>query len=259
LADPYNAYAMPNAVYLSPHLDDAIYSCGGLIARQVSEGHSITVLTVFAGDPPAGPVSTFARELHERWRGGEAAVELRRQEDLEACSRLGAAALHMGLPEAIYRKASDGHFLYPSEQAIFGPPVEEDDPMVDRLAEAVEEVSPAGAQLYAPVGFGDHVDHRLAREAALRLERPLWLYHDFPYAARGFPLPSGLPPKDSVATVLPLDEHEIEDWTQAAWRYESQRSTFWDDLPALRKEIKDHLAHYHGVPIFAPSRRRSSS
>ncbi|MGA9532220.1 MAG: PIG-L family deacetylase [Anaerolineales bacterium] len=249
---------MPNAVYLSPHLDDAIYSCGGLIARQVSEGHSITVLTVFAGDPPPGPVSPFARELHERWQGGAAAMDLRRQEDLEACARLGAAALHMGLPEAVYRKASDGDPLYPTEQSIFGPSVGEDEIMVERLAEAIDQVSPAGSQLYAPVGIGGHIDHGLTRRAAQQLDRPLWLYHDFPYAARGFDTPPDFPPKDGVSTMLPLDEPEIEDWVQAIWRYQSQQSTFWEDLPALRKELKAYLSHHHGIPIVAPSRRRSA-
>lgn len=248
---------MPNAVYLSPHLDDAIYSCGGLIARQIHEGHSITVLTVFAGDPPPGPLTPFAGELHERWQGGEAAMNLRRQEDLEACARLGAAALHMGLPEAIYRKGADGEWLYPTEEAIFGQLDQADEALIGQLAEAIDEVSPAGAQVYAPVGFGGHVDHRLTRNAAERLERPLWLYHDFPYAARGFDPPSDFPPKDGVATVLPLEDSEIEDWVQAAWRYQTQRSTFWEDLPALRGELKAYLAHHHGIPIFAPSRRRA--
>lgn len=249
---------MPNAVYLSPHLDDAIYSCGGLIARQVEQGHSVTVLTVCAGDPPPGPLSPFAQELHARWRGAEAAMDLRRQEDLEACARVGAAALHMGVADAVYRRAADGEPLYPSEQAIFGPMAEEDDALIGLLAEAIEEVSPAGAQLYSPIGIGGHVDHHLTRAAAGLLERPLWFYHDFPYAARGFDPPSDFPPGDGIATVLPLEDSEVEDWVQAAWRYETQRSTFWQDLPALRSELKTYLATHHGVPIFAPSRRRTA-
>jgi LmbE family N-acetylglucosaminyl deacetylase len=248
---------MPNAVYISPHLDDAVYSCGGLIARQVGQDQPVTVLTICAGDPPPGLLTPFAEELHGRWGAGAAAVAIRREEDLDACARLGAAAIHLGIADAIYRKSPKGEAIYPDEAAIFASLSRAEDELAGRLAEAIDQVSPAGAQLYAPVGFGGHVDHQLARRAAERLDRPLWLYRDFPYSARGFPAPDDFPPPDGVATVLPLDEYEVEDWVQAAWRYESQRSTFWQDLPALRKELRTYLADHHGIPIFAPSRRRS--
>lgn len=40
--------------------------------------------------------------------------------------------------------------------------------------------------LFAPLALGDHIDHRVVREAARMLERPdrLCLYEDLPYAAR---------------------------------------------------------------------------
>ena len=53
-------------VYLSPHLDDAVLSCGGMIHRQAQAGERVVVVTVCAGDPPPGPLSDFARSLHER-------------------------------------------------------------------------------------------------------------------------------------------------------------------------------------------------
>ena len=247
---------MPNAVYLSPHLDDAVFSCGGLIARQVEQDQSVTVLTIFAGDPPAGPYTDYAEELHERWGLADAPVEGRRREDLEACRTLGAAAMHLAVPEAIYRQATSGRPLYASEQAIFDQIQPADLTLVEQLAEAIDEVSPAGSQLYAPIGIGGHVDHLLVRKAAGQLARPVWYYHDFPYAAGTMELPNELGVPEGVGSVMPVDETELEQWAQAIWAYRSQRSTFWDDLRQLRHELGLYLDDHKGLPIFAPTAGR---
>src|SRR4030042_1789814 len=54
-------------VFLSPHLDDAVLSCGGLIARQVATNDVVTVLTVSAGEPGRLPLSALAQSRHARW------------------------------------------------------------------------------------------------------------------------------------------------------------------------------------------------
>ena len=35
-------------IYLSPHLDDAVYSCGGMLWEQVQRGVQAEVWTIFA-------------------------------------------------------------------------------------------------------------------------------------------------------------------------------------------------------------------
>ncbi|MFP3853545.1 MAG: PIG-L deacetylase family protein [Anaerolineales bacterium] len=247
---------MPNAIYLSPHLDDAVFSCGGLIARQVIQGQSVTVLTVCAGDPPPGPLSEFAQELHQRWGDEQEPMETRRQEDLDACSSLEAAVMHLAVPEAIYRVSATGRHLYASEEEIFGDLEPADNLLIDQLAEAIDEVSPAGSQLYAPIGIGGHVDHLVVRRAASQLERPVWFYHEFPYAAEGMDLPEDLGAPQGVGSVMPLEDDEVEQWAQAIWTYESQRSTFWYDLRELRHELQLYLADHRGLPIFAPTTGR---
>jgi LmbE family N-acetylglucosaminyl deacetylase len=55
-------------VYLSPHLDDAVLSCGGLIHRQVRAGQPPLVITLFSGQPAADAhVSAFTQSQHTRW------------------------------------------------------------------------------------------------------------------------------------------------------------------------------------------------
>ena len=49
-------------IYFSPHLDDAIFSCGGIIAHQVNEGKEVAVWTFFTSDPPADNLTAFTRD-----------------------------------------------------------------------------------------------------------------------------------------------------------------------------------------------------
>jgi len=123
-------------VYLSPHLDDAVLSCGGLIAAQVRLGHPVLILTVCAGDPPAGELTPLARVLHERWQTGLQTAAVRRAEDLAACARLGAAARHLDLPDCIYRRSPKTGFpVISANEDLFAPIHPDEIPLVAALAE----------------------------------------------------------------------------------------------------------------------------
>ena len=56
---------------------------------------------------------------------------------------------------------------------------------VDEIAAALSGLPVAGV-LLAPLAVGNHIDHRIAREAGLRLltRQPLAFYEDLPYAAK---------------------------------------------------------------------------
>ncbi len=92
-------------IYFSPHFDDAVYSCGGLIAHQTRQGHTVEVWTLCGGDLPRGPYTAFIEELHARWGTAEGAVALRRAEDRLACGRLRAAPRHFPIPDCVYRRS----------------------------------------------------------------------------------------------------------------------------------------------------------
>ena len=82
---------------ISPHLDDAVFSCGGLIAA----ARAARVVTVFAGVPPADmpapdwdQAAGFAR--------AEQAVLSRRREDNHALTMLGAHAVWLEFWDSQY-------------------------------------------------------------------------------------------------------------------------------------------------------------
>src|SRR5438046_10721237 len=88
--NPKSKIQNPKSVYLSPHFDDMVLSCGGWAARELaSAGRRGLCITVFAAPPP-GPLHDFARSLHEQWGEPEpaAANAMRRKEDETALSNL---------------------------------------------------------------------------------------------------------------------------------------------------------------------------
>ena len=228
---------MTTHVYISPHLDDAVISCGGLIARQAACGETVAVLTVCAGDPPQGPLSDFARTLHMDWQVSESPVQSRRREDLAACKRLGATAVHLEIPDAIYRLSLSSQPLYPSFDDIFGPLHPAEDELVQELARSLNAHISPDDHLYGPLAFGAHVDHRLARLAAELLDRPLLYYRDMPYGFRDSILPADLPLPAGKEHLFVLTTSEINAWQEAALEYRSQISSFWDSDQAVLAEL----------------------
>ena len=96
-----NTIQTPQCVFLSPHLDDVVLSCGGLIYQLAQAGWVAQMITIFAGDPPPGRLTPFAHSLHDRWAAEPAA---RRDEDVYALRMLGAEAIHWPYPDAVYRR-----------------------------------------------------------------------------------------------------------------------------------------------------------
>ncbi len=218
-------------VYLSPHLDDAVLSCGGRIWEQVQAKESVLVITIFAGAPQRGAaLSPFARVLHARWGQASEAVEQRREEDRAALAVLGAEVVHWPYKDCIYRRTSEGDFLYDSEEALWGGvhPAEEDllGELVDRLTEL--PLTPDGA-LYVPLGVGGHVDHQLTRRAIERARGAVTYYEDYPYAEDCASVGVALGDRRWEAEVVRLSEEALEAKIAAIACYRSQISSLWMD------------------------------
>lgn len=254
-------------IYLSPHLDDAALSCGGLIAQQGLAGETAEIWTICAGDPPPGSFSPFAEELHARWQTGREATALRRQEDRIACARLSAVPRHLPLPDCIYRRAGLDYglehpagsepagclpapFLYPDQEAIFGAlhPLEED--LVHRLAQLLREWLPPEAELVCPLTLGRHVDHQLTRQAAERLDWRLWYYADYPYVLQHGDQIAALEADGWQMQQFSISPAALQVWIRAVAAHQSQISTFWPDLSAMQTAITAYSDHFGGAVLW---------
>ncbi len=134
------------AVFVSPHLDDAVFSCGGEIARLAEEG-------------PVLVLNLFTRYLGEVKLRAVVLGEERYREEAAAAEFLGFASHNFGELDVSFRRPA-----YRSLGNIFRPPVREDlDDYLPALREQVFDWL-AGVdyeRLYVPLGIGWHVDHVL--------------------------------------------------------------------------------------------------
>jgi LmbE family N-acetylglucosaminyl deacetylase len=250
---------MRSLIYLSPHLDDAVFSCGGLIAQQAAAGESVLIVTVCAGDPPPGELSPLAQELHRRWAGGVGIGAARRREDEAAAEVLRGAAgagrvrvRHLAIPDAIYRRDRRGSSLYETEAALFGE-VNPGDAVAAEPPEALAALRQEAGTIVCPLAVGGHVDHRWVRAAAERTGMALAYYFDLPYAARGGEIPPdpGRPP--GIEARIALSSVSMEAWAAAVAAYASQFSTFWGSRAAWREETGAFLAARGGLPLLLPA------
>lgn len=236
--------AFCDAIYLSPHLDDAVLSCGGQIYQQSVAGKRVLIVTVAAGEPQTKVRSLFAEFQHHSWGlRDEEAVQARRAEDARAASRLGAEALFWSLPDAIYRLHPEtGEPLYTDNDRLFGPLSPAEGFLADDLAQRMANL-PAAERILAPLGLGSHVDHQLTRAAAEKVFEDLLYYEDFPYVQRH---PESLaavlqPPYRWQSIVYPLDEAAIVARIEAIQAYESQLGVLFNGPAAMARHVREQI------------------
>jgi LmbE family N-acetylglucosaminyl deacetylase len=149
-------------LFISPHLDDAVLSCGALLSAMPGS----LVATVFAGTPaPAPTLTEWDGQLCEIAPGTDV-MAVRRDEDRRALSVLGAGQRLLGLLDGQY----DGS--------------DRSGGVLTELRALLHEVRPAACVV--PMGIV-HPDHELVRQQALELAREdasvRWVvYEDLPYA-----------------------------------------------------------------------------
>lgn len=228
------------SVYLSPHLDDVVLSCGGQIWQQVEAGERVAVETVFAGVPgPSASLSPFAKELHARWSQTTDVVEKRQEEDERALAVVGAEAVHWPYPDCIYRRTPEGEFAYASEEALWGRIHRADQDLLDDVAARLTALRLVlQGRLYVPLGAGGHVDHHLVRRAAERSQRARICYEDYPYAEDWSNVKTALGRSGWKALTVPLSEEALEAKIAAIACYRSQIGSFWADVEEMAAAVR---------------------
>jgi LmbE family N-acetylglucosaminyl deacetylase len=228
-------------VYLSPHFDDVVLSCGGLVWEQVQSGMDVEIWTVCAGAPDESiPISDFAHSLHTRWQTETEAVAARQKEDLTAGRRLGAELRYWDLPDCIYRQLPGGAWLVNGEEDLWKPVHPLEAPVVDRLVAWLKEGLRPGDALVSPLTLGNHVDHFLVREAAERLGGTLWYYADYPYAVSSQNMLASKMGEGWKKSSFQISRSALRVWQEAVASYVSQISTFWGGLEEMNVALETY-------------------
>lgn len=185
--------------FISPHLDDAIFSCGGLIHTLRKNKVATTVINVFSekGDLR----DTFSAKAFVKQCGYIDSSKLyadRLKEDRKVLDSLGVKVINLGFIDALWRKRNDKGIrrmvgkIFPEFACLYptykwhitkGKINKNDDKLIKRLIKLLIKNLDSGSILFFPVGIGDHVDHLIVRDAVKLLndiKKYCWV--DFPYS-----------------------------------------------------------------------------
>ena len=147
------------AVFLSPHLDDAVFSCGGLIAKLAQSGEPILIVNIF---------SKYGKSTD------------RRDEESLVADYLKVEIQYLGELDAMLRGKS-----YKSLLRIFSTVDSSDRISLPGIASKLTNLLRGISYdtIYVPLGIGWHVDHLLTHELGELAGEKLKIryYEDTPY------------------------------------------------------------------------------
>ncbi|RZS90783.1 LmbE family N-acetylglucosaminyl deacetylase [Motilibacter rhizosphaerae] len=216
---------------VSPHLDDAAFSFGASLSSLARTDRRVVVATVFTASVPSPTGFALACQLDKGLGPEVDYMALRRAEDAAAQRILGAEPRHLGLREAPHRG-------YESAPALFGPVADADRETPGEIATALEGATGdlEITAVLAPQALGDHVDHRLVREAVEEWagirQFPLGLWRDTPYVMR-----DGIPGRPGERGLV-LDEESLQAKEDACTCYASQLGFQFGGEPGMRAAVR---------------------
>jgi LmbE family N-acetylglucosaminyl deacetylase len=150
---------------LSPHFDDAVLDCWGVLTRE----DEVCVVNIFGGVPAPGRLTLW--DATTGASDSAARVRERIAEDARALARAGREPANLDFLDAQYRR----------------PP----QPALTAIDRAVGASAPSASRVYVPAGIGSHPDHVLTRRYGRMLARggmPVTMYAELPYCVlHGWP------------------------------------------------------------------------
>lgn len=238
-------------IFISPHFDDAVLSCGGLIREFNRQGTKVEIWTVNTGIPSEGPVSDLITRVHAKWNTGtpQETIELRRIEDQNAARLVGAALRHLGMVDAIYRRSETGGYFYTED--VFDPIHPGEGDIVQQTAMSIA----AGGLndndiIVCPLALGGHVDHVIVRKAVESLGQQTWYYADIPYLF--------MHEEELIPAIEGMREQQfsISDESLATWQagieaYTSQLASLFVDAEDMHERIKNYRDITSGLRIWS--------
>jgi LmbE family N-acetylglucosaminyl deacetylase len=253
---PFTSDRSTRWIFLSPHLDDAVYSCGGMISYLTQNGIDVEIWTVFSDQTrDLSSLSAYARGFHDQWQAGDYPYDFRQKEDARACKTVGAVMVHLGYMDCIYRKfPGTKEPTINSDAGLFGEIDPREYPLVDQISEDFRSRLVEPSIWVCPLGIGGHVDHRIVAAAASKVGKLLLHYADLPY---NFANPvQTIPGMIQFSFDLPFQNLEV--WNKAVMQYDSQFSVFWKNEAHMKSQYSEIINFYKGMPLWLSKPEKSS-
>lgn len=227
-------------LYISPHYDDAVGSCGARMSRDRIE-NEVSLITVFS--EVKKPFSGYANMLHEYWNLKNPLTD-RKIENISVCKFLKINNIMLGFFDAIYRTFNN-EYIYPNQEAIFSKVSPLDSKLVEKIKSRILSYITKEDLLYFPLGVGSHVDHIIVSEVGKILKSENYkvrFYLDFYY--------TGVLPEmcESLNQVkIKFESNFVNDKIDAVKLYKSQVQMLYGDESKI---VEYYNSKLKGVEIY---------
>lgn len=209
------------AIFVSPHIDDVVFSCGGTLAQACQRGR-VLVVSVFSH---SGKTTT-----------------VRKKEEEATARLLGYEPMFLDFPDNIRRDWLGGLSFRMFRKEI---PKKEKGWCL-RLAEKFENITSerSAPRFYFPLGVGGHVDHLICHQLGASSSNAFF-FEDLPYAFRFGQLEKRLGSRFPPLTSTSSEIDEVFGLKmKAIWHYVSQAPRFFRN----RQEGERLYRSFHTVP-----------
>lgn len=180
---------MKNSLILSPHLDDAMLSCGQHVLNSKPDCSKLTtIINVFSKlDVPAQ--TSFVKKQHTQLNVQPHVFQsLRMQEDADAWRDLPVILKNLNFIDGGYRTTTSNKPMYPTAKSLFANSIHTaDETTVTNLTKVLLSVEKIDFdRVYVPLGIGGHADHIIVRLAAEKIwqANKITYYFDQPYFSK---------------------------------------------------------------------------
>lgn len=239
---------MKKYVILSPHLDDAVLSCGDYISYLIEQKCKVKVISVFAGNYNEKCISNLAKEFHSMCELTNNIVEIRKKEDKKAMELLGCSCIHMEFMDCIYRYNTLGEFAYTDFCQIYESNVNEGEEIVQKIISSIHKVISDADVILSPLAIGNHIDHMIVSYAARKLEKicpkKMIFYEDFPYVLHYKSSEWKDLVKDMKCKTIELRETFFINKLKAVECYLSQTRMLWNSEIEQMEQMKSFSKRY---------------
>jgi LmbE family N-acetylglucosaminyl deacetylase len=239
------------SLFIQAHFDDAVFSCGGVIAHQYFNlNHSIIIITVFSKSS-----SQLINSITNLSLDNKQYSNIRKLEENLFLSQIKATGIALDMPEALLRRIKNpiiksGVFRkdYSLVYAIY-----------EKVASILERYNPIC--IFFPGAYGWHYDHMLLTLVLNHLinkgynqGKKLFLYEDYPYCNRS--RYDYWKRQDQLKSYFKMVEHyvDISPFIDLKSEWANYYKTQWIDVSYrhLKENIKNfaksiaiEAAHWH--------------
>jgi LmbE family N-acetylglucosaminyl deacetylase len=184
--------------FVSPHLDDALFSAGDLIFH-LAKKVPVTVITVFT-KATSGPytLSAYSFLKQSGYKNVRTLYENRNKEDEKLLQDMGVRSVHLGYVDALFRQkitklnllgklVPELVHVYPTYRFHMAKgtiSAYERDTLIEDLGKRLKKHIKNKSIVFAPAGIGNHVDHLITRDVCNKFFSPCIYWEDYPYNTR---------------------------------------------------------------------------